>query len=735
MNPINPTRVGQTNLIKENYDGLDYFRMIAAFLIVAIHTSPLTSLNTTADFVFTRIIARVAVPFFFMVTGFFILSGLLKESSYIRGEKDIINPDRSPLKKYLNKTTVLYGIAMLLYIPVNLYNGYFKQNNMFLRLVKDILFNGTMYHLWYLPAVILGVILVYFLIKISKGTSSMLLLISILLYLIGLLGDSYYGITSSIPVLKDFYDLLFQLFDYTRNGIFYAPIFLVMGACIACSLKPLSLGKCITGLTASSVPFFIEGLLLHANNLQRHDSMYLFLLPCMYFLFQLLLHFKGNHYKNFRTISMIVYIIHPFSIILVRGFAKVLSLERFLVYNSLLHYLVVSLLSLTFGYLYIYATRYIKQGNPDIKGRAWIEINLNHLRHNVREFQSILPKNCILMAVVKANAYGHGDVEISKGLNKIGVSSFAVATLSEGVDLRKRGIKGEILIFGYTHPQDFKLLVKYRLIQTVVDLEYAQILNHYGSKLKVHIKIDTGMHRLGENYTNLSNLEAIFKLKNLIILGTYTHLSVSDSLSKEDTAFTKSQIEHFYRTIQTLVNSGYNPGKLHIQSSYGVLNYPELSCDYARIGIALYGVLSSAYDKTRVSINLKPVLSVKARIVMIKTIEKGDAVSYGRTFTASKERIIATVTIGYADGIPRNLENGYILVKGSMAPIIGRICMDQLMIDITDIPGVVPDEIVTVIGINGTNQIKAEEIATNSHTITNELLTRLGNRLKRIYVS
>ena len=395
----------------------------------------------------------------------------------------------------------------------------------------------------------------------------------------------------------------------------------------------------------------------------------------------------------------------------------------------------VCILSLTFGIFYVCALRYLKQDNPDIKGRAWTEINLNNLSNNVKEFRSILPENCKLMAVVKANAYGHGDIRISKELNKMGVFSFAVATLSEGVELRRNGIKGEILIFGYTHPQDFKLLVKYHLIQTVVDLEYARILNSYGRKLPVHIKIDTGMHRLGENYNNISGLETIFHLNNLIIQGTYTHLSAADSLTKEDTVFTKAQIEHFYKTVQALADNGYNPGKLHIQSSYGVLNYPDLSCDYARIGIALYGVLSSAYDKTRVSINLKPVLSVKARIVMTKTIEQGEPGSYGRTFMAPEERKIATVTIGYADGIPRNLEAGYVLVKGYRTPIIGRICMDQLMVDITDIPDVEPDDIVTVIGTDGTNQIRAEEIAGNSGTITNELLTRLGNRLKRIYIS
>lgn len=734
MNHNDNAPSGQTVHNNISYAGLDYFRIIAAFFIVAIHTSPLTFFSPDADFIFTRIIARVAVPFFFMVTGFFLLPPFFK-STGSPADKEA-QTDTAPLKKFLTKTGSLYGVAILIYLPVNLYSGYFKERNNFTALIKDILINGTFYHLWYLPAVITGVVFVFILSRYLRGKT--VILLSLFLYGFGLMGDSYYGITAHIPWLKELYGILFHIFDYTRNGIFYAPVFLSLGAVIAgektIRFRKLTLRQSLTGFLLSGALLFGEGLVLHHYGLQRHDSMYIFLLPVMYYLFRMLLLWRGNRYKNMRTVSMVVYIIHPLAIIVVRGMAKVLGFQKFFIDNSLLHYLAVCILSYLCGVIFLFLTRYSKKDNPDTFGRAWIEINLNHLRHNVKELSAVLPKDCTLMAVVKANAYGHGDIRIAGELNKTGIYSFAVATLAEGVGLRRNGIKGEILIFGYTHPQDFKYLVKYNLIQTVVDYEYAQILNSYGSPVKVHIKIDTGMHRLGENYDNMANLEAIYHLENLRVKGTYTHLSVSDGRTQADVAFTRAQIDHFYNTVQALKDSGCDTGRLHIQSSYGVLNYPELHCDYARIGIALYGVLSSRGDNTRVSVDLKPVLAVKARIVMTKQIEKGDAVSYGRKFTADRSRKIAAVTIGYADGIPRNLEGGSVLIKGKKAPIIGRICMDQLMIDVTDTGLVEPDDIVTVIGAEGGSRIGAEEIAEKSDTITNELLTRLGNRLNRTYI-
>lgn len=712
------------NVNKKEYTGLDYFRIIAAFLIVAIHTSPLSSMSETADFVLTRIIARVAVPFFFMVTGFFLFP------QYIRTN----TTDKDNIKKFFIKTCKLYGITILLYLPINIYAGYFNNSELFLKLLKDVVFNGTLYHLWYLPASIMGVGVVYILTQKLKNKS--VLIIVSALYMIGLFGDSYYGMIRQLPVFKAFYTVFFTLFDYTRNGLFYAPIFLFMGAMTAQRNKEYKTNICVAGFLISTALLLIEGLILHSYSVQRHDSMYFMLIPCMFFLFQLLLLWKGKGNKNIRTMSMIIYVVHPLGIILVRGSAKVTELHDLLIENSIIHYIAVCLVSIGFAVIVILLQTRIRPKRPFPKSRAWIEVNLDNVCHNAKVLQNILPQGCQLMAVVKANAYGHGDAAVSKALNKIGVSAFAVATLSEGINLRKKDIKGDILILGYTHSKDFIYLVRYRLMQTVFDYDYAKNLDNYGKRIKVHLKIDTGMHRLGENYDNIADIEKIFQCKNLMIDGVYTHLSVSDSLNKPDIDFSLSQIENFYNTVDQIKKLGYNPHKLHIQSSYGVLNYPELHCDYARVGISLYGVLSHEEDKTRISVDLQPALSVKARIVMTKNILEGETVSYGRQFTASKNMKIAVVSIGYADGIPRSLScgNGFVIVGGKRTPILGRVCMDQFMIDITDIPNVNQDDIVTIIGQEGNERVTPEEVAKMAGTITNELLSRLGNRLVRIYV-
>lgn len=212
--------------------GIDYFRLIAAFLVVAVHTSPLTSVDGTADFVLTRIVARVAVPFFFMVSGFFLLPG------YMNG------PDTGPgkLYKFLQKTAMLYGITILLYLPINLYAGYFQTQLLLPNLIKDIVFDGTFYHLWYFPAAITGATLVCLLLK--KFRYEHVFQITLLLYLIGLFGDSYYGITEQIYFLKSFYDVIFLFCDYTRNGLFFAPVFFMLGGIIAGQSRPYPAKEC-----------------------------------------------------------------------------------------------------------------------------------------------------------------------------------------------------------------------------------------------------------------------------------------------------------------------------------------------------------------------------------------------------------------------------------------------------------------------------------------------------------
>lgn len=311
------------------YAGVDYFRVIAALLVVAIHISPLGNINETADFILTRIIGRVAVPFFFMTSGFFIFSDPQKSENRI--------------KNFLKKTTVLYAIAMIIYIPVNIYTGYFKTNNLLPKILKDILINGTIYHLWYLPAAILGGIVAWFL--IDKMGHKRALNIGICMYLIGLFGDSYFGVIENIPILARFYDYIFKVSNYTRNGLFFAPIFFILGSTMRNLTANYSRGSNFIALLISFSLMLIEGLLLHKLELQRHDSMYIMLVPCMFFLFRSLLSYRGNGVSALGTGTMIVYIIHPMMIIFVRLLGKVFGLERLLVEDKLIHYVLVVMFS------------------------------------------------------------------------------------------------------------------------------------------------------------------------------------------------------------------------------------------------------------------------------------------------------------------------------------------------------------------------------------------------------
>lgn len=369
--------------------------------------------------------------------------------------------------------------------------------------------------------------------------------------------------------------------------------------------------------------------------------------------------------------------------------------------------------------------------------RAWAEINTENLKHNLQELNHIMPKSCQMMAVVKANAYGHGALEISRILADEGVQAFAVATLKEGIQLRKNGIKGEILILGMTEASNVSLIKKWDLTQTVVDFDHAERLQQENIKIKVHVKIDTGMGRLGEPYYEWRNILKIYQMTNLSITGIYTHLCVADSLDPYDVAFTYGQIRRFYTILNKIRMAHIIPGKIHIQSSYGLLNYPELHSDYVRVGIALYGALSNPNDTIKTKINLRPVLTLKAKIALVKNLQEGDTVGYGRNFTAKNKTRIAVVTIGYADGIPRNLScgKGSVIIKGKKAPIIGNICMDQLIIDISEIKDTVScgDEVI-LIGEYGNQKISPEMFAQNAETITNEILSRIGERVEKIYL-
>lgn len=364
--------------------------------------------------------------------------------------------------------------------------------------------------------------------------------------------------------------------------------------------------------------------------------------------------------------------------------------------------------------------------------RAWIEIDFNNLKHNVKTLKKAMPQGCELMAVVKAEAYGHGALEISEYLNTIGIKAFAVATIDEGIKLRQFGILGEILILGYTNPVRANELHKFDLIQTVIDLDYANCLNRQEININVHIKIDTGMHRLGIEVNHFSEVIRVFNSKNLNVCGIYTHLCVSDSLLADDIDYTNMQIESFYRLLGLLSKNGIKLPKTHIQSSYGFLNYPNLKCDYIRAGVSLYGVLSCKNDRTKLQLDLRPVLSLKSKIILIRKIQRGESVGYGRTFISDRESLIAILPIGYADGLPRNLscENGEAIICGHKVPIIGRICMDHISVDVTDIPGVLVGDTATLIGKDGKSELLSSNVAYASNSITNELLSRMGSRLK-----
>ncbi len=704
----------------ETYSGIDYFRMIAALLIVAIHTSPLASFSATGDFIFTRIIARVAVPFFFVTSGLFLIS----RYSY--------NADK--LRKFIKKTALIYAAAIVIYIPINIYNGYFSEDNLLPKIIKDIVFDGTLYHLWYLPAAIVGAVIAWYLVK--QWAYRKAFAVTLVLYIVGLFGDSYYGIAENIPSLNSFYHLIFQVSDYTRNGIFFAPIFFVLGGYIADNKDRLSFKKSIIGFATCFSLMFAEALTLRRFELQRHDSMYVFLLPSICFLFYFLMHFKGKNRAQLRTISLIIYIIHPFVVVLIRLFAKITHLQNALVENSLIHYLLVCIISAGLGLALtaIWNIYKPKKHNTD-KDRAYLEIDLKNLEHNVKVLKNAMPPHCELMAVAKAECYGHGMYGTTVYLNQIGVSAFAVATIDEGIRLRKYGISGEILILGYTSPMRAKELCKYKLTQTLIDYEYSLLLDEQGYKVTAHIKVDTGMHRLGFDADDTKEIVTAFSLENIEITGIFTHLCSADSRAEEDVDFTHKQIGEFYNSLDNLRKGGVRIPKVHIQSSYGLLNYPEIKSDYVRAGIALYGVLSSPNDETKLKLDLRPVLSLKARVVLLRKIRKGETVGYSRAFTASRDSLIAILPIGYADGFPRNLSCGksIVLICGQKAPIIGKICMDQLAVDVTDISNIKIGSIATLIGKDENDEIAAPTVAESSESITNELLSRMGRRLNIIY--
>lgn len=371
------------------------------------------------------------------------------------------------------------------------------------------------------------------------------------------------------------------------------------------------------------------------------------------------------------------------------------------------------------------------------KERSWIEINTKNLEYNINQIKQIIPKTTQIMAVVKANAYGHDSIIISKKLQEIGINDFAVATLPEAIKLRENNITGNILILGYTEPEELQKVIDNNIMQTIVDNDYAKsvLKVNLQGKLKCHVKINTGMNRIGEFYDDFAALSEIYQNPALQIEGTFTHLCVSDSDKIEDINFTKEQINRFDKSIEFIKNQGLNPGKLHTQASYGTINYTNCKYDYVRMGILMYGINASYDCYNKYNVDFKPVMAVKAKVTSIKYINPAETVSYGRTFKADNKIKIASVGIGYADGVPRALSNILIVkINNKKYHQIGRICMDQLMIEINDENPIAIGDEVTLIDTTESKDLTLENWAKLTDTITDEIICQFTTRLKRIEI-
>ena len=373
--------------------------------------------------------------------------------------------------------------------------------------------------------------------------------------------------------------------------------------------------------------------------------------------------------------------------------------------------------------------------------RAWAEIHLDRLERNVEKCRGLISPDCEIMCAVKANCYGHGCEGIIPRLEDCGINWFAVSNIVEAEELRNLGVSGEILILGYTPPEDAGELTDYDIIQTITDITYAEKLAFNapkGERVRCHIAVDTGMNRIGLNYGGdvkkiADDAEKIVRMQGLEVEGLFTHLCAADSEKPEDISFTDRQIETVCAVRDELKKRLVLIEKLHFLNSAGAVYHYDERSDLVRFGIMLYGLKPDFSRELPVS--LEPVMELKSIVSQIKTIPAGMTIGYGRTFRTDKETKVATVTIGYADGCPRLLSNkGELLVHGKRAKILGRVCMDQLMIDVADIEDVTVGDTVTLIGKDGNEEITADEIGSLCGTVGYEIVCGISQRVPRIFV-
>ena len=368
--------------------------------------------------------------------------------------------------------------------------------------------------------------------------------------------------------------------------------------------------------------------------------------------------------------------------------------------------------------------------------RCYAEISLEAIGHNIREVKKRLPEGVKLLGVVKANAYGHGAVPVASYLENQ-VDYFATATIEEAVELRENGISAPILILGYVSPSQYGDLVEYDITQTIDSYAQALALEKEAArqnrKAKAHLAVDTGMTRIGFQVTEHDADEAakIADLPHIELEGMFTHFSCAD---QEDKTYCSMQMEKYDKMTALLAERGVTIPLRHICNSAGIMEFDDHRFEMVRSGIITYGIYPSEEVKKE-RLDLIPALSWKSHVIHVKEVGPGIGVSYGATYVTEKPMTrIATVSAGYADGYPRALSNqGCVLIHGTKAPIIGRICMDQMMVDVTDIPDVQVEDVVTLVGTDGDETITIEEIANPAARFDYEMLCDISSRVTRVY--
>lgn len=365
--------------------------------------------------------------------------------------------------------------------------------------------------------------------------------------------------------------------------------------------------------------------------------------------------------------------------------------------------------------------------------RSWVEINLDVIENNYKIYKNNLIKHNDVMAVVKADAYGHGDVEVATRLQNVGVNYFAVSNILEAIKLRTAGINGEILILGYTPLSMMEQLLEYDIMQTIISVEYGEAVIASGLPIRCQIAIDTGMNRIGVDAAEVVNCEAFIRRCNekLSLEGVFTHLCVADESDEINVTFTKLQIKKFEYIVERIEDLCLK--YIHYANSVAGLRYKGIS-NLTRLGIILYG-LKPSYE-TLLPNGIRPALSWKSVISMVKTVCPGEMIGYGCTYYVENEMKVATIPTGYADGYSRLLSNcGKVYIHGQEAPIIGRICMDQFMIDVSNIPNVEVEDEVVLLGESENVFFTADDMAKIIETIGYEVVCNISKRVPRVYVT